>query len=473
MSGTIPIVMGPAGATPAVPASVQQTLLATVAATNPGYTANLPGTMIEDISSTDVAAILTCDSALVEYINSVTPYGANQFLLNQLGQIYGVQQGQNTNTAVYVVFTGTASFVINPGFVVSDGTYQYIVQDGGVLSGTGTSAVTPPLYCVAAVTGSWAVPASTVTTIITSVNSYITLSVTNPTAGTASTGAETVTAYRSRVLQAGLSACIGNLRYLKTNLSNVLNVQPRLISVIQQGTGFEIIVGGGDPYQVAYAILTGILDITTLVGTQLAITGISNAAAAVVTTNLYHNLTTGSSVTIAGVLGMTGANGTWVATVLSATTFSIPYNSSAAPTYTSGGTISNTRNQVVTLNDYPNIYTITYVVPPLQTVSISLTWNTTSTNSVSDTSMQILGATAIAAYINSIQVGQPINLFELQNAFQLATVSVLPTALLSRMVFAVYIDGYLVAPASGTGIISGDPESYFSTTTSAITITQG
>jgi hypothetical protein len=84
MSGTIDIVLGPAGMVPAVPAEVHAQLLANVAATNPGYTANLPGTLIEDISSTDVAAILLCNSALVELVNSVTPYGANQFILNQL-----------------------------------------------------------------------------------------------------------------------------------------------------------------------------------------------------------------------------------------------------------------------------------------------------------------------------------------------------------------------------------------------------
>lgn len=470
---TIPIVMGPAGATPAAPAAVQATLLASVAATNPDYTANLPGILIEDINSTDVAAILACDSAFVELINSVTPYGANQFILNQLGQIYGTQQGENTNTSVYVVFTGSAGYVVKPGFTVSDGTYQYIVADGGALSGTGTTALSPPLYCYAVLSGSWAVPANTVNQLITSVDVSITLSVNNPLAGTPSTGAETVTSYRSRTLQAGLASCVGVPRMLKTALANVTGVQPRLISVVQQGTGFEIICGGGDPYQVAYAIFTSVLDITTLVGTQMSITSITQASAAVVTTNLYHNLTTGGSVTISGALGMVGANGTWTVTVISATSFSITYNSSAAPAYTGGGTISNTRNQVVTINDFPNTYTIPYVVPPVQTVVVDLTWNTSSTNSVSTTSMQTLGATAIAAYINSIQVGQPINLFELQNAFQLATVSVLPTALLTRMVFAVYIDGYLVAPTSGTGLIVGDAESYFLTSATSINIVQG
>ena len=162
---TIPIVLGPAGMIPADPATVQQTLLTSVGETNPDYTANLPGIMIEDISSTNVAAILECDSALVELVNSITPFGANLFLLNQLAQIYGVQQGETSNTSVYCVFTGTVGFIVPQGFVVSDGTYQYTVQDGGII---GSGGITIPLYCLATVGGSWPVAANTVTALATS-----------------------------------------------------------------------------------------------------------------------------------------------------------------------------------------------------------------------------------------------------------------------------------------------------------------
>jgi len=472
MSGTtIPIVLGPAGMIPAAPADVQTALIANVTATNPGYTANLPGTLIEDISSTDVAAILACNSALVELVNSITPYGANQFLLNQLGQIYGVQQGQATNTSVYVVFTGSPGFVIAVGFTVSDGTYQYTVQDGGIIGSGGISA---SLYCLATQSGSWAVPANTVTTLATSVPSTITLSVTNPLAGTSSAGSQSVDDYRAQVLQAGLAASMGMSRYLKTLLGNVSGVQNRLVSVLQNGTAWEIIVGGGDPYQVAYAIYSALFDTSTLIGSTMSVASISQASAAIVTTTLNHGLTTGNTTTISGALGMTGANGTWTVTVLTPKTFSIPYNSTSVPAYTGGGVLTpNARNQSVTITDYPNTYIIPFVVPPVQSVTISLLWNTTSTNSVSATSMATLGSAALVQYINSIPVGAPMNLFELQNAFQLATVSVLQTAYLTRMAFTVSINGVVTPPASGTGVIAGDPESYFLTNSTLITIAQG
>ena len=69
MSGaTLPVVLTPAGMQPTAPAVILQWLIGlvttgqdqygnTIANPVPGYTANLPGSLIEDISSTDVAAI--------------------------------------------------------------------------------------------------------------------------------------------------------------------------------------------------------------------------------------------------------------------------------------------------------------------------------------------------------------------------------------------------------------------------------
>lgn len=73
----------------------------------------------------------------------------------------------------------------------------------------------------------------------------------------------------------------------------------------------------------------------------LTVSDVSSASAAVVETSAAHGLTDGAIVTIASVGGVTGANGTFKATVLSATTFSIPYDSTL-DTYTSGGTVQFT-----------------------------------------------------------------------------------------------------------------------------------
>ena len=404
MSGSLALVMTAQGAQPTPPATIQQTLVGNVAAESPGYTASLPGSLIEDISSTDVAAIALCDSARVELVNSLTPYGANAFLLNQLGQVYGVPLGQGSTTSAYIVITGPPGFLIPIGFTVSDGTFQYTVQDGGAIgSGSGTGE-TAPLYVLSTTQGSWAVPANTITQIVSSVPTGYTLTVTNPTAGTPGTSAQTEESYRAQVLQAGQAVSLGMPSLVKTAVLNVPGVQSRLVSMRQQSlAGWEVIVGGGDPYQVAGAIFTSMADISLLVGSV----------------------------------------------------------------------IDTSRNETVSIINPPDTYAVTFVIPPLQTVGVLVTWNTTATNLISDSAVTSLSVPAIISYINSITVGNPINIFELQSAFQIAVAPIIPTALLTRLVIAVTINGTGVEPVDGTGIIVGDPESYFYTSATNITVTQG
>ena len=127
----------------------------------------------------------------------------------------------------------------------------------------------------------------------------------------------------------------------------------------------------------------------------------------------------------------------------------------------------------MTVLDYPDKYTVTFVQPPQQTVSITVTWNTISTNIVANAAVAQAAQPALVAYVNGIYVGQPMNLFELQATFQTAVANLIPTPLLTRMVFAVTINGVSVSPASGTGVIAGDSESYFYTTAANIVINQG
>lgn len=469
----LPTVVTLAGLQPQSPASLLAKLVAAVTAINPGYTADLPGSLIEDISSTDVAALALIDSFRVELVNSLTPFGANAFILNQLGQTYGVPIGTQTNTSVYLIFTGPAGFLIGAGFTVSDGTYQYIVQDGGII---GQSGATSPLFAVASIEGTWAVPANTVVNLVTSVPATISpaIMVTNPQAGIPGAADETESQYRSRVLQAGLATAQGIPTFLRTLLGNVTGVQQRLISILQNHGGWEIIVGGGDPYEVAFAIYSALFDINTLVGSVMSVTNITNANPGVVTTLLNYGLAAGTVINIAGVVGTTGVNNTPLTiTVIDEKHFSIGIDTTSSGAYVSGGVVTpNPRNIVVNINDYPDTYAVPFVNPPQQSVTINLTWNTSSTNIVSPTAMAQAGTPALIDYINSIYVGQPINLFELQNAFQIATAAIIPTALLTRMIFAVEINGVSVPAESGTGIIPGDPESYFYTDSTMIIIVQ-
>lgn len=552
----LPVVITSAGLQPQSPAAIRADLVARVSEFRPDYTANLPGSLIEDVASTDTIAIIECDTARVETVNSLTPAGANAFLLRQLGQMLGVPIGQASFTSVFVTFLGDPGFVIGKGFIVSDGTFQYTIQDGGIVASNGQ---TDPLFAIATVPGTWAVPAGTVTTLITSVPTTVTLSCFNQTPGVPGVDNETEESYRARVLQANLAASQGMARYLRTLLSKVSGVQTRLIQPLQRDDGgWMIIVGGGDPYQVAYAIYTALFDISTLKGSQLFVSTITNALPAVVTTFLNHGLLPGNAETIAGVtpsgfngnfrvvavvdekrfsigkdyarqnlvtqswastgggqntytvgsphgitvgstvqiLGSTpaGYNGTFVAIAgTSGTTIVVAqpsnpgassvlgqlqpgvslFDSTGLGAYVSGGEITpNPRNITVSIQDYPDTFKIPIIIPPLQTVTINVNWGTTLPNFVADTAVAQLAGPAITDYINSIVVGQPINILQLEDAFQTAVASLLSPQVISVLTFDVSINGIGTLPVVGTKLINGDPQSYFFAIVSGIGFTK-
>lgn len=466
---SIPLNMTIAGPTATPVATLYSALLTYVANLVPGYTSGLPGSLIDDISGTDVGAMVAIDQARVDAINSVSPYGANPFLLAQLGAQAGIAQGVSANGSVYVQFSGPAGYVFQPGFLVGDGANQYALQDGGVIQTGGTSSL---LYAVATNSGTFAIPANTVTQLVTSVPGAYAVTVTNPEAGVPATSAESVSAYRSRVLQAGQVASTGTPAYVKTLLQQITGVQARLVSINQLGGGWQIICGGGDAYAVANAILQGVPDIATLQGSQLAITGMTNANPVVITTNLNHGYIAGQAVTVTGATP-SAYNQTYTIASVTATAITTSTNGSGFGAYVSGATFSpNPRNVNVSLFQNPNTYSIPFVNPPQQTVTVTVTWNTTLPSFTAGTSVNQLAAPAIQSYINSIYVGQPINLLEMTAVFQNAVASVIAAPNITTLQFAVTVNGVPVSPGAGTSIIAGDPESSFYCSATGVTVVQ-
>jgi Ubiquitin-activating enzyme E1 FCCH domain len=214
-------------------------------------------------------------------------------------------------------------------------------------------------------------------------------------------------------------------------------------------------------------------DIDRLVGSTLGVANITASANGVVTTTLNHGYATGQAVTIAGVTP-TGYNQTYASiTVLTETTFETNVNTSGTGAYVSGGVCTpNFRNQSVTINDYPDSYTIPFVIPPAQTVGIAATWNTISVNFVSATAVAQLVSAALTSYVNGLPIGAPLNVDVMIATFQTAVASILPAALISTVTFSVTINSVATSPESGTVLIFGDPESFMTTTTAAIVVEQ-
>lgn len=395
----LPLLFDASGPIATPPATLQQALLALAAASAPGYTAALPGSLIEDISSTDVGALVTLDQARVDAVNNVSPYTANPYILALQGAQYGIPKGAPANGNALVSFTGSAGYVIAPGFLVSDGTNQYAVQDGGVIPTGGTLS---GVYVVATNPNLFAIPASSITQVVTSVPSPYTLTVTNPTAGNAAASAETVESYRARILEAYQSPLQGVVTVLKGALKSVPGVSSRLVAVLKNGTNFEVLCGGGDPYQVAGAIFASVSNPGMLVG--------------------------------------------------SATT---------------------ARNVTVSLYDAPDTYSIVFVNPPQQAVTLAITWNTTLANFTAAPAVNQFMIAAAQSYINGILVGQPINELVLIDTLQAAVASVLPAVNLTTLTFVVTINGVTATPTAGTFIIPSDTESYFNVSPTGVTCVQG
>ncbi|WES88769.1 ubiquitin-activating E1 FCCH domain-containing protein [Dickeya fangzhongdai] len=449
------------GPVPQTPESLRAQLVSQAVALSPGLTTELPGSLIEDIVSTDVGALLICDQIRVDLINSVGPLKANQYLLNLLAQQSGISPQKTAGlTTAAVVFSGPAGFAVPQGFLVSDGTNTYSLADATIIPASGVSSAAT---CEATTTGSWAVPAGTVNQIITSLPSDITITCTNPVAGTPGGAAETLYEFRERVWQAQMSTVQGYPGFIRQKLTDLDNVQARLVSVVQDFSNWVIMCGGGDIYEMAGAIYKSAGDISRLTGCTLNVTGITNANPGVVTTDLTHGFSDGRVITITGVTGMSGINGTELTvTVISPHSFSIGVNTNSSGTWTGGGVVSpNLRNNVVTINDWPDSYLIPFVIPLQQRVTVTYNWGTESVNYLTDATVSNLVSANVISYINGIYAGKPLNINNLKDVFLQAVNTVLDMSLITTLNVIVTVNGVITPVDSGTNIISGDPFSYW------------
>ncbi|TRL59261.1 baseplate J-like family protein [Citrobacter youngae] len=459
-----------AGPVPKTSEELRADLVSRATELSPGITTDLPGSLIEDIVGTDVGALLIADQIRVDLINSVGPLKANMYMLNLLAQQSGISEQKTEGaTTVPVVFGGPAGFVVPQGFLVSDGTYTYQIADATIIMSSGVSSM---VTGVATNTGSWAVPAGSVNQILTSLPSDITLTCTNPVAGTPGGAPETNYEFRERVWEAQMSTVQGYPGFIRQKLTDLSNVQARLVSVVQSGNAWIVMCGGGDIYEMAGAIYKSAGDISRLKGTDLNVTGITNANPGVVTTDITHGFSTGQVIKIAGVTGMTGINNVSLTiTVLSPHTFSIGINTTASGAWTGGGIVTpNLRNNVVTINDWPDNYFIPVVIPLQQKVTIRFEWGTEGVNYLTDATVLSLVSVPVIQYINGIYAGKPLNVNNLKDTFLQSVNSVLDMSLITKLNVIVTVNGAITPVDPNTNIISGDPFSYFYIASDGVTV---
>lgn len=430
-------------------------------ALSPGLTTDLPASLIEDMASTGTGGLLSIDQMRIDTLNGVGPNSANLALLTLQAQQYGARaQMTEGYTSVNVVFTGTPYYMVPKGFIVSDGTYQYATTEAVTLRSSGTSA---SVNARATITGAWAVVADSVVALGTSIPATITLTVTNPTAGTPASDAETNAQFRARIWNMGMAALQGSPEMIMGKVGEVDNVTSRLVSVVQQTDGWIVMCGGGDNVDMANAIFISSGDFTRLKLSSLNVTGITQANPGVVSTDLTHGFTTGQIIQIAGIVGMTELNGvSLTVTVIDPHSFSIGTDTTSYTAWASGGVVTpNLRNTTVSINNVPDIYTINYVQPLQQLTTVTFQWASQTVNYIADNVLLSLSQTSVITYINSLRAGAPLNLNKLKDIFLQAINSTYDMTLITTLNVIVTVNGIITAADSGTNIISGDRYSYF------------
>lgn len=461
------------GPVPKTSTELRALVVANAEAQAPGITTELPGSLVDDMVSTEVGGLLVCDQARVDLLNGVGALSANEFLLNLLAQQAGIPPINAAGyTSVPVAFSGPPGFGIPQGFTVTDGTYQYALQTSIIIP---TSGTTSPVTCLATVSGSWSVPVGSVTKVATSLPNNVTITCTNPTTGIPGSSVETVEQFRARVWDAGMVTVQGYSAFIRTMLGKVANIEARLVSVVQNGSGWAIMCGGGDVYDMAWAIYKSAGDISRLTGCTLNVTGITQANPAIVTTGITHGFSSGQVIQINGIVGMAALNGqNLTINVIDAHNFSIGVNTTAYPAFVSGGVVTpNLRNNTVTVVDWPDDYIIPLVIPLQQLVTVNFAWATNGNNYLSNATVQQLISENVINYINGIYAGKPLNLIKLKNIFEDSINGTLDISLLSSLQISVVVNGVLTSPDSGTDIISGDPFSMWYVENTGVTTSGG
>ncbi|MDJ7650287.1 hypothetical protein LEA49_21155 [Salmonella enterica] len=250
-------------------------------------------------------------------------------------------------------------------------------------------------------------PAGSVNQIKTSVPSDYEITCTNLTAGLPGAAEQNYASYRAQVMQAGMYGVQGTPDCYRTELKLVYGVQENLLSYRQATLGrWVAVVGGGDPYEVAYAIYKAVPDISIL-------------------TNDVSN-------------------------------------PSGAPV----------EKKTIAITVYPDVYQVPFVVPSSQNATILITWNTASTIYIDPDGIAKAVQQNIADYINAIAVGQPINIFEVQDIFLSSVSGLVAPSLVSMIDVQVGINGVIKPPDAGSSLVYGDTYAYFSTSAAQIQVKQ-
>lgn len=227
-----------------------------------GFT-NLPSGIQNNLLDESVIVISEIQDMLSNVMNSVSPLYANDFMILELGEAFGLKMKDKALPNTTITFYGLAGVVIPEGLEISnaDSSKKFVTTKSDIINASGQVSI----YCEGANYYDTPTPANTLTVMLNQVLNVT--SCTNLNDAVETIPAETISEFRTRFQTKAQANRSGTVATLNDELKKVEGTVDRLCTyqasqIVEEGVSkavLEVIVGGGDDYQVALAIFNSVL----------------------------------------------------------------------------------------------------------------------------------------------------------------------------------------------------------------------
>ena len=227
-----------------------------------GFT-KLPSGIQNNLLDESVLDIAEIQDMLANVMNSISPSYANDFIVRELGAAFGLKIKNQALPNTTITFYGLPGVVVPEGVEIgnADGSKKFITTKSDIINATGQVSI----YCEGADYYDTPTPANTLNVLLNQVLNVT--SCTNLNDAVESTPAETISEFRARFQTRAQANRSGTVATLDNALKEVEGTVDRLCTykdsqIIKEGVKeavIEVVVGGGDDYQVALAIFNSVL----------------------------------------------------------------------------------------------------------------------------------------------------------------------------------------------------------------------
>lgn len=237
------------------PQEIKDSLISYLKETNSSFE-EFAADLQNNLLDTAVPVILEIQNMLADTVNSYAPGYANDFMWELLASSLNLKYRDEVKGQVTLLFKG------NEGVYIPKDTEVGVFKTSKAV----TIGTTGEVYVTAYSESESEASANSLTTINTTIDDSLT--VTNPTDAIAYTPKETVSQLKLRAQQKIRNPRIGGIDYALGELKSVKGVNDRLINFnfIQTSTqqGIEVIIGGGDDYEIATVLAGAFLNLERL-----------------------------------------------------------------------------------------------------------------------------------------------------------------------------------------------------------------